>query len=434
MHVPRDQRVVSTENPYLLVQETNRFSCWAVNTDLEDLDVTTVGTLKGSKMTKALQEAHALAAENHDLQYFKDLLDEHALAHQQELEELAAEEAAREAAEAARLVAAQTPKKAKKAKSDGGDDEDVEMGDADEEAKPKSSKKRKADADDTAVSDTSTIVGAILTMHQTPKGADSVKKPKLKLTHTPKANGADTPKAAKEKKASKPKKKANGAAVPEPEEDPEVRRQKKEKEILYFRHKLQKGLLAKDSGLKDEEIPAMAEYITKLEGYADLEVSIIKATKIHKVLKAILKLPSIPRDDEFKFKARSTELLGKWTKTMDSEPAGNAGAQANGTSNGDAKPAAEKASEVAEPEKADVEMADVSKSDEVKASEPAVKADDATMEDAPAADADVSMGNADDKGEEKLEVEEPKADAAESKDEVRHLDTFVEYPKLTIFF
>jgi len=126
---------------------------------LEDLDVTTVGSVKHSKMSKALVEAHTLAAENHDLQYFKDLLDEHAVAQQQELEELAAKEEARVAAQAAKEAAketAKTPKKGKKAKSDG-DDEDVEMGDADEEAKPKSSKKRKADADEAAVSDTNTI-------------------------------------------------------------------------------------------------------------------------------------------------------------------------------------------------------------------------------------------------------------------------------------
>lgn len=70
---------------------------------------------------------------------------------------------------------------------------------------------------------------------QTPKkGAESVKKPKIKLTTTPKANGTDTPKSTKAKKETKPKaKKANGAAAEpaapvEPELDPETKRKNKE--------------------------------------------------------------------------------------------------------------------------------------------------------------------------------------------------------------
>lgn len=76
----------------------------------------------------------------------------------------------------------------------------------------------------------------------------------------------------------------------------------------------------------------MAEYITLLENFSDLEVSIIRATKINKVLKAILKLESIPREEEFKFKARSESLLGKWNKLLaaDASPAPAANAATNG--------------------------------------------------------------------------------------------------------
>ena len=63
----------------------------------------------------------------------------------------------------------------------------------------------------------------------------------------------------------------------------------------------------------------MSEYVNKLEGYADLEVSIIRATKINKVLKAILKVPTIPKEDEFQFKSRSQSLLDKWNKLLASE-------------------------------------------------------------------------------------------------------------------
>lgn len=63
----------------------------------------------------------------------------------------------------------------------------------------------------------------------------------------------------------------------------------------------------------------MSEYVNKLEGYADLEVSIIRVTKINKVLKAILKLPVIPKEDEFQFKSRSQSLLDKWNRLLASE-------------------------------------------------------------------------------------------------------------------
>ena len=73
----------------------------------------------------------------------------------------------------------------------------------------------------------------------------------------------------------------------------------------------------------------MSEYLTKLEGFPDLEVSIIKKTKINKVLKAILKLESIPRGNDFKFKPRSQVMLEKWNKLLAADAAANSQA-ANG--------------------------------------------------------------------------------------------------------
>lgn len=67
-------------------------------------------------------------------------------------------------------------------------------------------------------------------------------------------------------------------------------------------------------------MPHMSQYIKKLEDYEDLESSIIRTTKINKVLKALIKLNTIPRDEEFNFRKRSVELLGKWSKILGSEP------------------------------------------------------------------------------------------------------------------
>lgn len=73
----------------------------------------------------------------------------------------------------------------------------------------------------------------------------------------------------------------------------------------------------------------MSEYVSKLEGYADLEVSIIRATKINKVLKAILKLAVIPKEEVFQFKPRSQTLLDKWNKLLASEQGTPAAATAS---------------------------------------------------------------------------------------------------------
>jgi hypothetical protein len=112
-----------------------------------------------------------------------------------------------------------------------------------------------------------------------------------------------------------------------------------QKEILFLRHRLQKGLLVRDQEQKEEEMKSMSEFISKLEGYADLEVSIIRATKINKVLKAILKLNTIPKEEEFNFKARSQALLDKWNKLLAVDQDGPA-PPTNGVKQ-DAKPEAE---------------------------------------------------------------------------------------------
>lgn len=76
----------------------------------------------------------------------------------------------------------------------------------------------------------------------------------------------------------------------------------------------------------------MSEYVTMLENFKDLEVSIIRSTKINKVLKAILKLQTIPREEEFHFKDRSQALLDQWNQLMANEPAAAAANGVNGKS------------------------------------------------------------------------------------------------------
>lgn len=106
--------------------------------------------------------------------------------------------------------------------------------------------------------------------------------------------------------------------------------------VLYFRHKLQRGFLSRDVPPKEDEMETMSEYLTELETYTDLEVSIIKATKINKVLKAMIKIPSIPQNEIHQFKERSLKLLGKWNETLSADP----GAGGSGEKDDDSKPEA----------------------------------------------------------------------------------------------
>lgn len=138
----------------------------------------------------------------------------------------------------------------------------------------------------------------------------------------------------------------------------------------------------------------MSEFLAKLETFPDLEVNIIRATKINKVLKAILKLDTIPKEDEFKFKSRSQALLDKWNKILaaDGTPAASTTNGVNGTS-GDAaakdKETTNGVKEAVADEKADSPPKDTEKvtaSEQVTKEAGAKSAGDSEAEDKPATD------------------------------------------------
>lgn len=83
-------------------------------------------------------------------------------------------------------------------------------------------------------------------------------------------------------------------------------------------------------------MPAMAEFFTRLENFTEMDASILRATRIHKLPKAIMRLETIPREEEFDFKTRSAGLLDKWNKILaDAPPAEGASGGVNGA--GEAK-------------------------------------------------------------------------------------------------
>lgn len=316
--------------------------------------------------------AYKVAAEGHDLQYFKNLLNDHQAAIDQE----EAEKAEAEAEKAAAKSAKDSKKGKRKSK---GAETDVEMEDADDSKKSKASKKRKntetdAEADKVGVRFTGSPF--FIALANLPFALQPAKTPKtntkLKLT-TPKAPEEKKTPASKTKKA--PAKKGKAAPAPSDDEDasagakespkpvdPEEMKKKKEKEstspsdpdssppqgppdpershfsVLFLRHKLQKGFISRDQPPKEDEMASMATYFDKLEKHADLEVSIIRSTKINKVLKMIVKLNSIPRDEDFNFRHRAMNILSSWKNILDADtPAGATDKDDKPTANGSNK-------------------------------------------------------------------------------------------------
>lgn len=104
--------------------------------------------------------------------------------------------------------------------------------------------------------------------------------------------------------------------------------------MLFSRHKLQRGLLG-GQGPKEDRMDSMSQVLKILEGYKNLNVGIIRETKIATALKLILKLDIIPKEEVYQFKARSRALLDHWgrpaSEQIKTQPSP---AKANGTTNG----------------------------------------------------------------------------------------------------
>jgi hypothetical protein len=334
-------------------------SAWHVNTDLrpltvEDCKKTLEEHEKKPIQPKTLWNAYQVAAERHDLPYFKEMLDEHMKNQIAAAQAVAEEERKREEAEA------------KKA------EEDVEMADADGEAKPKKEKKRKAPKEEVNEDGKVNIItdspfDSRLTLKQ------PLKTPKKLKIKPPQEKEALADSASKPKKIKKEKPSAE-PVKPVVQETPEEAHEKMQKTILFLRHRLQKGFLSRDKPPEESEMPGMHQHLKTLENYSDLDGSIIRTTKINKVLKAIIKLATIPREHEFQFKKRAQDILGRWGKQLE-EPAATPAAPpaaTNGTKDEDKEKPSEETKQAESTEKpAEAPAVEEPKKDEIPAEAPA---------------------------------------------------------------
>ncbi|GAA5911872.1 hypothetical protein JCM6882_005224 [Rhodosporidiobolus microsporus] len=152
--------------------------------------------------------------------------------------------------------------------------------------------------------------------------------------------------------------------------------------VKSWRHKLQKVFLGKGAPAA-EEMPKCAEYFDAMENF-EMKEEWLKESKLNKVLKRITLMTdsSIPDEDKYSFRSRSTALANKWAQLVggaESTP------QAEAPAADDAAPA-ENGAAVAE-EKKDVDAAEPVKADEP-APEPVEekKEEAAPVEDKPAAE------------------------------------------------
>jgi hypothetical protein len=269
------------------------------------------------KMSKALKEAYDIAEERHELDHFKNMLEEFMQQQKQAQEDEAAKQAEKEAkaAKKAEKAAADKTKEKKdrrksKSKETVSDADDMDL-DVPEGTEAKPTKKRKKEAE-------SEGEGPKVRRHDSSRPHSELTKRQAKKTPKAPKVAASKTNGESAKKVTKPRKVVQKPADEEPVTEAE-KLERREKAVLYLRHRLQKGFLMRDQAPKEEEMATMDDFFNQLEAYTNLEPAIIRGTKIYKVLRGVVKLSSIPKEEEYQFKKRSNDLLASWHEALGSK-------------------------------------------------------------------------------------------------------------------
>ena len=158
----------------------------------------------------------------------------------------------------------------------------------------------------------------------------------------------------------------------------------------------------------------MASFFDQLEKADDIDAGILRNTKIHKVMKGIVKLSNIPKDEEFHFKDRSAALLETWTKLLEESTEKPRPSTANGEKEGEPEAKSEEKKEEEEATKEDGVAEKVGEVDEGKDAAGDIVMSDADAvngkDEKPAEDIVADADVADEGGE--LETVEAKAEVA----------------------
>lgn len=129
-----------------------------------------------------------------------------------------------------------------------------------------------------------------------------------------------TEQPAKEEKAGIDGYFSDSHDTPKPAESPLER---KTREILFIRHQIQRGYLTldnddeEDGQIADNKMTELSNLLTQLEKeFPDLEAQVISKTKIHKVMRALVKKDDLPRDRELDIRSRAYALLDEYELTL----------------------------------------------------------------------------------------------------------------------
>lgn len=97
----------------------------------------------------------------------------------------------------------------------------------------------------------------------------------------------------------------------------EERSARRNRRILFLRHRLQKAFLSREPNTPSpEDLTGLSKLFSELESFENLEKSVLDYTKIHKVLRNTMKLSTIPGEFEYDLRERGLALIREYENTL----------------------------------------------------------------------------------------------------------------------
>jgi predicted RND superfamily exporter protein len=91
------------------------------------------------------------------------------------------------------------------------------------------------------------------------------------------------------------------------------------RKVRGWRHSLQRLCLSKDKPINPDDMESVQKTLKLVEEYDGITAEVLRLTKIGKVMKRILGLPEIPRNEEFNIRERAEKLCNKWAVSRQRE-------------------------------------------------------------------------------------------------------------------
>ncbi|CAE6404498.1 unnamed protein product [Rhizoctonia solani] len=209
------------------------------------------------------------------------------------------------------------------------DELDNEEEDEEDEVKPK---KRKRDS---AAAEKKEARGRGKGKRKTKKSAEQIESE----DEEDKASRADKPTSSKVEKERPSKRAKKESTAPQPSvgaagggddeaDDAAMANDPEAAKVKEWRHKLQRAFLTKTSPAP-EEMAGLDTVFTTVESYDKMTVEYLSYSKIGKVMRKIIQLPSIPSDDQYHFRQRAQALVTKWQQLITTSEDGSSSNNTN---------------------------------------------------------------------------------------------------------